>query len=411
VTTASSAAAAILVLAAGAGLSFAAASASATASSNVSETPVFVWHLPAGFPVPRVPADNPMSEAKVALGRRLFYDRRLSLNGRQACADCHRQERAFTDGAPHATGSTGAAHRRNVPTLANVAYEPALTWADPRHRTLEEQARVPLFGTEPVEMGFGGREEDLIQRLAEVPLYRDGFAAVFPGEPASITVDNLTRALACFERTLVSGGSPYDRLVYGDEQDALSPEARRGMRLFFSEKSRCAACHGGVTFTGVLDYAELERVPRPRFLDDGLSPSGFDAGLEEATGRRRDRGRFKVPTLRNIALTAPYMHDGRLATLGAVLDHYATVGPDGEAVVFSDAERRDLLAFLDALTDRAFVSDARFADPTAVPGEPTPVAPETRPVSARTRPGPDAPEGCGGGCSRSKSPDQSPARR
>jgi cytochrome c peroxidase len=395
-------AAAALVLAAGAGLSFAAASASATAPSNVSETTVFVWRLPAGFPVPRVPADNPMSEAKVALGRRLFYDRRLSWNGRQACADCHRQELAFTDGEPHATGSTGAAHRRNVPTLANVAYEPALTWADPRHSTLEEQARVPLFGTQLVEMGFGGREEELIRRLGEDPPTRDGFAAAFPDHPAPITVDNLTRALACFERTLVSGGSPYDRLVYGDEQEALSPEARRGMRLFFSERSRCAECHGGVTFTGVIDYAALERPPRPRFLDDGLSPNGLDPGLEEATGRRRDRGRFKVPTLRNIALTAPYMHDGRLATLGAVLDHYATAGPDREPVVFSDAERNDLLAFLDSLTDTRFADDPRFADPAAVPAATTPVAPETRPVSAGTRPCPAAPARCDGGCSRSR---------
>jgi cytochrome c peroxidase len=323
----------------------------------------YTWRLPAGFPVPRVPADNPMSEAKVELGRRLFYDRRLSLNGRQACADCHRQERAFTDGEPHATGSTGAAHRRNVPTLANVAYAPALTWADPRHTTLEEQARVPLFGTEPVEMGFGGREDELVHRLEEVPLYRDGFAAAFPHETRPVTLDNLTRALASFERTLVSGGSPYDRLVYGDVQDALPPGARRGMRLFFSEKSRCGECHGGLAFTGVVDYAELERPPRPRFLDDGLSPNGLDPGLEESTGRRRDRGRFKVPTLRNVALTAPYMHDGRLPTLAAVLDHYALAGPDREAITLSDGERADLLAFLDALTDQAFVSEPRFALP------------------------------------------------
>jgi cytochrome c peroxidase len=364
-----------------------------------SEAPAYAWRLPAGFPVPRVPADNPMSEAKVALGRRLFYDRRLSLNGAQACGDCHRQERAFTDGAPHATGSTGAAHRRNVPTLANVAYAPALTWADPRHDRLEEQARVPLFGTEPVEMGFGGREPDLVRRLEEVPLYRVGFATAFPGEPAPITPGNLTRAIASFERTLVSGGSPYDRLVYGDVEDALSPQAREGMRLFFSERTRCGACHGGLAFTGLLDYAELERPPRPRFLDDGLSPNGLDPGLEESTGRRRDRGRFKVPTLRNVALTAPYMHDGRLPTLAAVLDHYAQAGPDRPPILLSDAERAALLAFLDSLTDPAFVSDPRFAPPE----EPSSTAePGTRRVSAATRLRSAVPAGCDGGCTRSR---------
>jgi cytochrome c peroxidase len=377
--------------------------AAAATRLPVAAAPAYTWRLPAGFPVPRVPADNPMSEAKVELGRRLFYDRRLSLNETQACADCHRQERAFTDGAPHAIGSTGSAHRRNVPTLANVAYAPALTWADPRHDRLEEQARVPLFGTEPVEMGFGGREDDLVRRLEGMPLYRDGFAAAFPDEARPLTIDNLTRALASFERTLVSGGSPYDRLVYGDVEDALSPSARRGMRLFFSEKTRCGECHGGLVFSGVLDYAALERPPRPRFLDDGLSPNGLDPGLEESTGRRRDRGRFKVPTLRNIALTAPYMHDGRLPTLAAVLDHYAAAGPDRRPVVLSDAERADLLAFLESLTDTTFVSDARFTDPAAASVPPDGVRPDADRGPQRRSPAlPASPARCDAGCSRSR---------
>ena len=374
---AASSAAAVLLLATGVPFT-----AAPTTRPEIAPAPVWEWALPRGFPVPRVPPDNPMSEAKVALGRRLFYDRRLSLNGRQACADCHRPERAFTDGEPHATGSTGAAHRRNVPTLANVAYAVALTWADPRHDRLEEQARVPLFGTEPVEMGFGGREDELVRRLEDIPALRDGFAAAFPQEIAPITVANLTRAIACFERTLVSGSSPYDRLVYGDVQDALSPAARHGMRLFFSERTGCSACHGGLAFTGVLDYAELDRPPRPRFLDDGLAPNGLDAGLLEATGRRRDRGRFKVPTLRNIALTAPYMHDGRLPTLEAVLDHYARGGPDRQPIALSVDERADLLAFLGSLTDREFVSDPRFAAPPEE-GAPAEDAPAPRTATGR----------------------------
>jgi cytochrome c peroxidase len=246
-------------------------------------------------------------------------------------------------------------------------------------------------------MGFGGRVEELLRRLEESEAA--GFAAAIPGEPRPVAIDNLLRALAAFERTLVSGGSPYDRLVYRDDQGALTPQARDGMRLFFSEKTHCSECHGGLAFTGVLDYGELRRAPRPRFLDDGLSPNGLDAGLEESTGRQRDRGRFKVPTLRNIALTAPYMHDGRLPTLEAVLDHYAQPGPDREPVVLSAAERAQLLAFLDSLTDTPFVTDPRFGPPD---GEEPTAKPGTRRVSAATRLRSASPEGCDDGCSRSR---------
>jgi len=342
------------------------------------------WRLPPGFPEPRVPPDNPMSAAKVALGRRLFHDRRLSLNGTQACADCHRPALAFTDGRARAMGSTGAEHRRSAPSLANVAYAPSLTWANPKVTRLEDQARVPLFGTDPVEMGFGGHEAELEERLRADAELAARFAAAFPGETSPVTIGNLTRALASFERTLVSGDSPYDRLVYQGKMDALSDSAWRGLRLFFAERPGCSRCHGGLLFSGAFDYGLLERPMKPRFVDNGLleaaerrGPGAVDAGLERVTGRKRDGGLFKVPTLRNVALTAPYMHDGRIATLAGVLDHYAKVpasaraggGPvaahsaDPAQAPLTAQEREDLLAFLESLTDETFVSDPAFATP------------------------------------------------
>ena len=358
----------LLAAPAAAGLLFV---ATATATATAADAPdAWTWRLPPGFPEPRVPDDNPMSEAKVALGRRLFHDRRLSRNGTQACADCHRPALAFTDGRARAVGSTGAEHRRSAPSLANVAYAASLTWADPAVRRLEDQARIPLLGTDPVEMGFGGHEAELEARLRADAADAARFAAAFPGETEPVTLDNLTRALAAFERTLVSGNSPYDRLVYQGKMDALSEAGWRGLRLFFSDRTGCAACHGGLLFAGGFDYGRLQRPAAPRFLDNGLldaaerrGPGAIDPGLARATGRRRDRGLFKVPTLRNIAVTAPYMHDGRIATLEGVLDHYARPGsphPEGGGTPLDAAEREDLLAFLRSLTDEAFLADPAF---------------------------------------------------
>jgi cytochrome c peroxidase len=357
--------------------------AAATIRAAPDDALAWDWRLPPGFPVPRVPADNPMTAARVDLGRRLFYDVRLSGNRTQACATCHRQAQAFTDGRPQAIGSTGERHRRGAMSLANVAYAVSLTWADPEIRRLEDQAQVPLFGTHPVEMGMGGREEELVSRLAVEPLYPPLFAAAFPGEARPIRIDNLTRAIAAFERTLISGDAPYDRLVYRGEMTALDEAAWRGMRLFFSDRLACSRCHTGPTFSGPIEYEGMERLrsrPPPLFHNTGLydldgrgAYPQDDTGLEDVTGRRRDMGRFKAPTLRNIALTAPYMHDGSIATLEEVVAHYARGGRAGGAgrakstlvtgFAISDAEARDLIAFLRSLTDERFVGDPRFADP------------------------------------------------
>lgn len=319
-----------------------------------------------------------MSEAGVALGRILFYDTRLSGNGSYACASCHRQELAFTDGRARALGSTGEDHPRSAMSLANVAYNVSLTWSDPELDRLEDQALVPMFGEHPVELGLAGGGEALIASLRDDAGLAAMFEAAFPGDGSPVTVGNVTKALASFERTLISGDSPYDRLVYHGEMEALSESAWRGMRLFFSDRLACSGCHGGFLFSGPIRFAG-GGAEKPVFHNTGLynldSAGAYPAtsrGLYDHTGRANDMGRFRAPTLRNIALTAPYMHDGSIATLGGVIAHYAAGGRQGgnphkserlRGFTLSPTEGDDLVAFLHSLTDERFISDPRFAAP------------------------------------------------
>ena len=350
--------------------------------------PAWAWDLPRGFPEPKVPEDNPMSAVKVELGRRLFYDTRLSGNETASCATCHKQALAFTDGETHAQGSTGQMHRRNAMGLTNVAYMSALTWANPLMVDLETQALVPMFGESPVELGLSGLEDTLLSRLEDDDRYPDLFARSFPGEDDPVNLHNVVAALATFERTLISGDSPFDRYFYQGQTGALSDSAKRGMAAFFSEKLECYHCHGGFNF---MDSVAVAGSPFEEvyYHNTGLynvdGEGGFpitDRGLIEMTTEASDMGRFRAPSLRNVALTAPYMHDGSIPTLDGVLDHYAhggrliEEGPDAgdgsesplksELVLgftLTDDERADVLAFLNALTDEGFLSDPRFSDP------------------------------------------------
>lgn len=350
----------------------------------------YAFRLPHGFPMPRVPSDNPMSETKVELGRRLFYDPRLSQNGTQSCASCHRQELAFTDGRANAIGSTGDVVKRSSMSLANAAYAARLTWANPLMNRLEHQALVPMFGDAPVELGLRDARV-LLRRLRRDRDYRERFAAAFPDDANPVSLTNVTRAIAAFERTLISGDSPYDRFVAGDAS-AMSESAQRGMELFLSERLECFHCHGGFAFSDSIDHAGMPE-PERAFHNTGLydvdrdgAYPASDRGLYDVTHRAEDMGRFRAPTLRNIAVTAPYMHDGSIATLEGVLDHYEhggrriDSGPnagDGSTsprkdrflngFVVSDAERADVLAFLNALTDERFLHDPAFADPFVRP--------------------------------------------
>jgi cytochrome c peroxidase len=306
----------------------------------------YVWHLPRGFPTPAVPADNAMSEAKVALGRRLFFEPRLALNGRYSCASCHAPTRAFTDGRAVAQGATGQALPHNTMTLTNVAYNISFGWQQPHVRSLEAQMREPLFNEHPVELGLKGRVHALCAQLAEDPDYAQAFAQAFPAAPA-VSLDHLIKAIAAFERTLIFGSSPFDRYVFAGEHEALSDAAKRGMALFFSARAGCAGCHSGINFSGNWRDAQ-GATGRASFAVNGTSARAL-----------------RVPTLRNVALTAPYMHDGRFATLAAVLEHYSSVATQRPPLdkrlpqaALSAAERADLIAFLDSLTDAAFTAPA-----------------------------------------------------
>lgn len=348
-----------------------------------------VLDLPPGFPAPAVPLDNPLNAAKVELGRHLFYDRRLSGNQTQSCGSCHEQARAFTDGRAQSIGSTGEHTPRSAMALANVAYASALTWANPSLRTLERQALVPMFGEIPVELGLSGLEKAFLERLEREPVYAALFPLAFPGENGPMTLDHVVKAIASFERTLISGRSPYDRFAAGD-RSALSASAQRGLELFNSERLECFHCHGGFAFSQSVRHAgttfdELEFHNTGLYNVDGRGAYPPDnTGVEAVTNDPEDMGRFRAPSLRNIALTAPYMHDGSMATLSDVIDHYArggrniTEGPnrgDGrdsplksELLVgfeLSAQEKEDLLQFLESLTDESFIRDPAFSDPWA----------------------------------------------
>lgn len=347
----------------------------------------FVWRLPPGFPEPVVPADNPMTLAKVELGRHLFYDERLSSNETTSCATCHRQALAFTDGRATALGSTGQATARGSMSLANVAYATTLTWSHPYLTELERQAAVPIFGDDPIELGWTS-EAELEARLASIPEYERMFEAAFPDDPAPISTRNVTRALATFQRTLISGRSAYDRWAYDADEGAISDSARRGFELFYSERLECFHCHLGFNLSDQVSYSGrvFEEAP---FHNTGLynldGAGAFPAaspGIYELTRDPADMGKFKAPTLRNIAVTAPYMHDGSIATLSAVLDHYAaggrtlSSGPNAgvgsesplrseliRGFELSEQERADVIAFLESLTDPSFLTNPAFADP------------------------------------------------
>jgi cytochrome c peroxidase len=353
-----------------------------------SSTGRYDLRLPPGFPSPRLPTDNPLTPEGVELGRHLFYDTRLSGNGTFSCASCHEQRLAFSDGRAQSVGSTGELTPRSSMPLANMAYMSVLTWANPNLVRLERQALIPMFGEHPVELGLGGMEDTLLARIRRDTLYQRLFRSAYPDRAQPMDVRGVTDALASFQRAMVSADAPYDRYKYRGDRSALSASARRGETLFFSEKLECFHCHGGPMFSASADWQGKTLVEQ-EFFNNGLYNVGGtgaypspNVGLFEFTGRREDMGAFRAPSLRNVAVTAPYMHDGSIPTLDAVIDHYAaggrdlTTGPhagDGRLNPFksgfvagftlTSSERQDLLAFLHALTDSTFLRDPRFINP------------------------------------------------
>ena len=351
----------------------------------------WTWVLPSGFPVPAVPADNPMSAPKVALGRFLFYDKRLSGNGTQACAGCHFQDKAFTDGFAVSRGSTGEFTARNAQPLGNVAYNPTITWANPSLVVLERQMEVPLFGENPIEMGINESNRfAVLQRFADDALYAPKFAAAYPGDAKPVNWANIINAIASFQRSLFSGNSKFDQLLAG--KAAFSPTEQRGRDLFFGDQAGCTQCHSGFNFN---DQVMTAAVPTPvePFRNIGqynLGGTGAypepNRGVMELSGLFKDMGAFRAPSLRNVEVTAPYMHDGSVATLEEVIDIIAAGGRnitsgalagDGrqnpykselvKPLSLSAQDKTDLIAFLKTLTDHEFLSNPQHADPFRLP--------------------------------------------
>lgn len=295
----------------------------------------------AGFGGAQSPAADgaAAAAARIELGRRLFYDADLSRDGTLSCATCHEQRHGFSDGNRVHPGVTDEPGRRNVPGLANVGDFSPLTWADPRQATLEAQVSVPVFGTHPVEMGMAGREAEIPRRLARDSCYRRMFAEAFPGAADPIVFANVARAIAGFERTLASYRSAYDR-------GALSAQAQAGLEVF---RRDCAACHAGNLFTD-LSYHRL----------DPVDTKAADQGLFETTARDADRGKFRTPSLRNLAVTAPYWHDGSEPTAATAIARHGFTYPAQTL--------HALEAFLDELTDQDFLSNPAFSLPSQACG-------------------------------------------
>ncbi len=311
--------------------------------------------IPEGFPEITIPEDNPMTVEGISLGRMLFYDPILSGDSTQSCAACHAQAFAFSDnGKQFSEGIDGEVGNRNSTTIINPGWLPSLFW-DGRAASVEDQAFGPV--PNPIEM----HEEwtDATDKLNAHPDYPDLFLQAF--ETDDIDSVLVVKAIAQFERTLISSNSKFDKYLAGTVE--LSESEKNGFDLFFSEEGDCFHCHGTILFTDNL------------FHNNGLDRSFDDLGLGGVNGDSNDNGKFKAPTLRNIAFTAPYMHDGRFATLEEVIDFYSeglvwssTVDPllknvfQGGALL-TEEEKQDLIAFLNTLSDTDFIENPDFSNP------------------------------------------------
>ncbi|TGL84857.1 di-heme enzyme [Leptospira congkakensis] len=352
------------------------------------------WNLPPGFPTPIVPSVNPMSEAKVELGKFLFYDRALSRDQSMSCSSCHIQEFAFADAKDFPAGITGEIHPRNSQHLSNVAYHTRLTWSNPLMTNLEIQSRVPMFGATPVELGL--QNNDFVNRLNANPIYPPMFQRAF-GE-ASANEQNVRFALASFQRTMISGNSKFDQYNFRNNRAALNASEVLGMNLFNGEKAECFHCHGGFNFTDTAFHGnsgsqEFFYHSNGLHSDTYYAPLSNDKkGLFDVTGNTADIGKFRAPSLRNIGVTYPYMHDGTFMcdnaenpniTIGKtkrdcaknaltkVIQHYESGGQTPSAkdpnlirvFVLTATERENMVNFLLALTDEEFLTNPKFASP------------------------------------------------
>lgn len=377
-------------------------------NKTLEQASLFQLSAQAGFSMPVIPESNPLSNAKIELGRHLFYDKRISSNEQQSCESCHQQDKAFADGKALPHGTTNDLLDRNSQGLTNVAYNVNYTWANPTLTTLEQQILIPLTAESPnpVEIGINSdNQNEIIQRFRDLPLYQGLFSSAFPDEADPFTLGNMIKALASFNRILISDRSPFDK-------GELSASAKRGQNLFFSEKADCFHCHDGFNFSISSTTTKSIAIASERFFNNGLYNLSQDGnypannqGIYSLTDLDKDKGSFRPPTLRNVELTAPYMHDGSINTLEGVVDFYAAGGRqitqasdvenlalinqslgkadteithllgDGRAnpnklsngfvsgFNATEQEKLDLVNFLKSLTDQEFITDKRFSNP------------------------------------------------
>ena len=309
------------------------------------ENKPYALHLPNHFPEMPVPADNPLTVDAVELGRLLFHDTRLSRDGLVSCATCHLQHLAFSDGQALSTGIEGRTGLRNAPSLANVGYAPRL-FADGGVPSLELQVLAPIADENEMDHNILLAAEELNQ---DPVLHELSMSAFQQG----LTPYSITRALAAFERSLVSVDSKYDQYLLGEL--TLTEEEMQGMALFMGDELKCASCHAGVLFSN-FDYINI-----------GLYSEYADAGRERITLNQEDHGKFKTPSLRNVALTAPYMHDGSLASLEEVIGFFASGGenhinkdPRIAGFELSEEDKSKLIAFLNTLSDETLLQNPSY---------------------------------------------------
>ncbi len=317
-------------------------------SCNYFTTTPYTIATPNGFPDIQIPSDNPLTEEGIALGKELFHDKILSGDGTQSCASCHLQSAGFSDTNRFSTGIDNLQGNRNASTIINAGWNTSNFW-DGRATTLEDQAFGPVVN--PIEMHNTWVNAEASLNADEN--YRNLFKAAF--DINYIDSNHVVKAIAQYERTLISANSKYDQYLRGETQ--LSPSELNGYAIFNSEKGDCFHCHGTAMFMDNL------------FHNNGLDTDPFlDLGLGEVNNDANDNGKFKTPTLRNIEHSAPYMHDGRFSTLEEVVDHYnsggqysSTVDPlmkkVGVGLQLTNQEKQDLIAFLKALSDEEFLNE------------------------------------------------------
>ncbi|MFZ5375764.1 MAG: cytochrome-c peroxidase [Campylobacterota bacterium] len=289
-------------------------------------------------------------KAKIELGRRLFYDADLSINGTMSCATCHEQRRSFADGNIAHPGALDDPGKRNVPGLSNIGQFKNLTWAHNRLSGLAEQSLMPMRGTDPVEMGMRGHEDEITKRLSQNGCYQKLFLLAFPKEKGSIHIGTVSRALESFQKTFISDNSLYDQTMK-QHKPLPDKKAQRGKKLFFGAAG-CNTCHTAPLFSDD-DFHRVQ--PRNRNTEHVRA----DHGLSDVTGNPKDKNLFRTPSLRNAALTAPYWHDGSAKTLAeAIRKHDVKINQ-----TLNDREIAELVAFIDTLSDMTFVSDPKYAKP------------------------------------------------